>query len=1254
MKFGQKSLFVSLYLFLNIVTFAQQQYEFKRLTVRNGLAHNNIYTLFQDKSGFIWAGTQSGLSKFDGYSFHNYYHNPNDSTTLISDNFGFVFEDSKERIWLGTYNGGLACYERKTSKITNFTTVENRGDALPSNMIRGIVEDAAGGIWIASSLGLCLFLENGKFETYTSAPENIETLSSPNIKAIDYDEDGYIWVATSNGLNRFDVKTKKNKRISVTDKSDGIVANSLQAVFSDSKDRIWIGTRDNGLYIYVKKLDNFVHYPPGNTPETVSDARIQTITEDIFGNFWIGTYEHGLNLYNSETGKFSEISYSKDNPNSLSNNTIETIIEDNAANLWVGTRGGGINILDLKPAKFSNIDLQTLKLNSNSVQSIEKETETVLWLGTKSGLVRYDTQNGKQTVYSADKKVGSLGDDRIRALLFDDGRLWVGTYERGLYVVNTQGSENKKFINIGAGNKSENNLVSQGINTLARTDDGSIWVGHIDGLSKINYQSETNYTVQTYSNSKDEAKVLSDDYVTDIFQDSKGLIWILTSGGLNLYRPATNDFEQIYNRKEGSQKAEETDNSFTQMFETHDGRLWIGTAGAGLLLFNPDAKTFTRPIKTSKAMSNIMSISADKSGNLWLSTSDGISKLDINTLATASYGIDDGLKETGFNRNSALRMRNGTLLFGHISGYTVIRPENIKLNEHKPKVVLTDFKIFNKSIFQNKNSFASELPENILNINLTYNDYVVAFDFAALDLTKPDANKFAYMLEGYKDEWIEFGTQHQFMFTNLPAGKYILRVKATNNDNLWCDTEDMAAIQLYVKPPFWKTWWFLLTVIVVVSSLVFWFFKNRTKKLRLRNQILEQKVEERTRALKDTNIELEKLSIVARETDNSVTILDKYGNFEWFNEGFSKIFGYNTLKDFTDDRGLNILVGKFDDEVRQTVRTVIETKQTIVRSNKVSGRDKKVIWLQTTWTPILDDNGEIYKLIAVDTDISELKNVEELVMAKNDELEQQNEAIKRYSENVRSSIEYAKTIQNSILPYKKWFKAYSEPLVYYCPKDIVSGDFYWTIETDKYYFTAVVDCTGHGVPGAFMSLIGSRLLKEIVKDMHITKPNDILIRLNTSVIQALNQDESNNRDGMDVSVLRVSKALNENGSRSVIFAGAKQDIFVYINELKKLFRIRGTRKGIGGKSGTNPAIMFKNERFSVQKDDVIYLMTDGYKDQNNLRRERFGTERMMTLLNELAPLKAAEQEVLLKSVLEKFREGEPARDDITILGLKIL
>ncbi|MBN2520487.1 MAG: SpoIIE family protein phosphatase, partial [Bacteroidales bacterium] len=267
------------------------------------------------------------------------------------------------------------------------------------------------------------------------------------------------------------------------------------------------------------------------------------------------------------------------------------------------------------------------------------------------------------------------------------------------------------------------------------------------------------------------------------------------------------------------------------------------------------------------------------------------------------------------------------------------------------------------------------------------------------------------------------------------------------------------------------------------------------------------------------------------------------------------------------------------------------------------------------------------------------------------------EIVNKQNLHIKSSIEYAKTIQNSILPIDKNLKKYFETFIIYRPRDIVSGDFYWfTTEKDKggkemVYF-AVVDCTGHGVPGAFMSLIGSRLLNEIVNEKKILNPSQILEFLNVGIQLSLRQDETDNNDGMDICLCRLQKAENE--KYKLIFSGAKRPLYIYNNDNTSIERISGARKSIGGIRAKRSKLFYTNYETTVKKGDILYLSSDGYVDQNAPDRKKLGSLRLKQLLEEIKNLQLNSQKQRLEHELEQHMQKEEQRDDITFIGLELI
>jgi len=311
--------------------------------------------------------------------------------------------------------------------------------------------------------------------------------------------------------------------------------------------------------------------------------------------------------------------------------------------------------------------------------------------------------------------------------------------------------------------------------------------------------------------------------------------------------------------------------------------------------------------------------------------------------------------------------------------------------------------------------------------------------------------------------------------------------------------------------------------------------------------------------------------------------------------------------------------------------------------------------VQVTLTPIIDEEGKVEKMVAIDSDISKIKEAERKIAAQRDTLETQKDKLEIQNYQIRSSIQYAKTIQNAILPVNGYIEQFFNFFAIYRPKDIVSGDFYWfsEIETadDKSYIFAVIDCTGHGVPGAFMSMIGNSLLNEIIKVKEIYDPKEILDVLDQRIRISLNQDHTDNHDGMDVCLCRIQKVDAQ--YTKVIFAGAKRPLYYFRQGDKEISLLNGDRKSIGGIRLRRKDITFTNQEVVLSSGDCIYLSTDGLIDQNSPDRRRFGSNRLLSIMIDAAHKNMMAQKQMIENELDKYRQNEEQRDDITLIGVEI-
>ncbi len=451
-------------------------------------------------------------------------------------------------------------------------------------------------------------------------------------------------------------------------------------------------------------------------------------------------------------------------------------------------------------------------------------------------------------------------------------------------------------------------------------------------------------------------------------------------------------------------------------------------------------------------------------------------------------------------------------------------------------------------------------------------------------------------------------------------------------------------------------------ILLITLIFLFRFYKKFKLKDRLYSSIKEnrkilleksseaiqqnEEIKSQTEQLYQINEDLMQLKTAIDETDNAVVILDKEGNFEWGNKGFDKLYDTN-FQDFIKESPNIFDASKKSTnyvEMSRVIRNTIKNKTSGSYEFSTLNKSGKKIWIKTNIKAVTDLKGEIQSIIVIDTDITDKVQTGRLLEMKNYELEKQREEI-------NSSLRYAKTIQNAILPTFGNMSLKNEFFLIYLPKDIVSGDFYWfsAKEDSPYTFYAVVDCTGHGVPGAFMSMIGARLLNYIVTERNIHLPSEILEQMNVSVKLALKQKLSGNKDGMDISLIRLEKTPDN--KTEVIFSGAKQSLFIYSKVKNTVTKIRGDIKTIGGYFDDD--IPFTNKKIICEKDDIIYLLSDGIIDQNSPEGKKIGTARFQKILTEIAELPLNEQKEKIIEILNNHKKNTNQRDDITILGIKI-
>lgn len=442
-------------------------------------------------------------------------------------------------------------------------------------------------------------------------------------------------------------------------------------------------------------------------------------------------------------------------------------------------------------------------------------------------------------------------------------------------------------------------------------------------------------------------------------------------------------------------------------------------------------------------------------------------------------------------------------------------------------------------------------------------------------------------------------------------------------------------------------------LVVTVLAYLYEFVREKTY----------HKLENARINLEQTNKQLEKLSIVARETDNAILIADSYANIEWINAGFTKMTGYQ-LDEFVDKFGRNIADISNNPRIHEYINKCIEKKKSVIYSTQSKTKDNRAIWVQTSLTPIFDEQNELKHIVAVDTEITALKIAEEEIKQQNEELQAQsellimmNETLQKNNLLITDSINYAKKIQDSILKdYTQINDFFPDSFVFFLPRDIVSGDFYWFHGGREKCFLATVDCTGHGVPGAFMSIIGNTLLNEIMGENLVISPANILNKLNDGISNALNQgyDSKDQDDGMDISLISFNRNTNE-----LEIATAGQRVIIVKDD--KLITIEGDMYSVGGAFGPPEGCQFQNHVIKIDGITKVYLATDGYQDQfGGPRNTKYMSKRFREFLYSIHKHPMDKQKELLTSNFNDWRfnpevfDGQVKQiDDVLVIGFTV-
>jgi ligand-binding sensor domain-containing protein/two-component sensor histidine kinase len=827
---------------------------FDHLTNEEGLSQNTVHYIMQDSRGFIWFATEDGLNRYDGYNFSIYKAKPADKHSL-PDNFVWtIYEDRSKNLWVGTNNGGLSKYDRANERFINYYSDPSNSHSLSFNNVRAILEDAEHNLWVGiESGGLDKFdRKNNVFYHHRHNPADSASLANDVVISLYEDKAGTLWVGTDGGLGRYD--KKKNKFLNFSSNPSNINSLSNNVVLSiceDSKGIMWIGTV-NGFNRFDKKTNKFTRYFINTSlSKNPNSNRINSILEDKNGSLWVGT-GGGLFQFDRESESFSLVTPVYSNSTILNNKNILSLYEDMYGLIWIGSAEDGIAKYNSERMKFRHYKHEPFRgnsLNHNTVRSLYQDNTGILWIGTLGGgLNKFNSKTNSFTSYENNPhNKHSLSDNSVSAICKDSyGYLWVGTWNAGLNktlhpLKNTAGEklEFEKFSNNPAFyNIPRSNIIQK----IFEDSDKNIWIGTGAGLSLYDRKKD-NFI--NFTNDPQNPHTISSNLIQScIIEDRNRNIWIGTWDGLNkisasdrnrlLTDPGNIKFVRYKFKQDNAYSL--SDNRVISAYEDNKGNLWFGTYGGGLNMLPADQHESPKPrfynYTTEEGLpSNIIySVEGDNRDNIWLSTDDGLAVLNRQTGKFKIYDVSDGLQGNQFFWGAGCKGKNGEMFFGGTNGFNSFNPGDLKINSHIPPIVITSFQIFNRPVVPGgKNSPLTKSILETKEIELSYSENVFSFEFAALDFTSPDKNRYEYMMEGFDKNWINSDNRRYVTYTNLNPGDYVFRVRGSNSDGIW--NEAGTAITIRILPPLWMKWWFILLSVLTLGGIVAFLIIYRVKHL---------------------------------------------------------------------------------------------------------------------------------------------------------------------------------------------------------------------------------------------------------------------------------------------------------------------------------------------------------------------------------------------------------------------------------------
>ncbi|MEN8120860.1 MAG: two-component regulator propeller domain-containing protein [Bacteroidota bacterium] len=1161
---------------------------YQSLDIESGLSSLFVEHILQDKYGFMWIATPYGLNMYDGYSIKVYKSNHLDSSSLCTDFINKVYEDKSGVIWVCT-SRGLSSYNRNSENFQSYypnpLDINNE-----NNNILSVEEDSKGILWVFTKNALFSFnRKDNTFSNYSNDSVIVNdswTYYSKFIKRICEDKNSNVWITSSKGLKKFD--RKKNEFITYSHNPDdpsSISSNNIVTIEKDKKGSIWFTTLDAGI--------NKIEFEEDNTkyPNNISFKRYHfseqkgSIVNDSLISLLIDSNE---DLWLTGSNGISKYNYKQDNFESyrIANEKILKIVENKPGEYWIRSRNSffKLDIAKLRIMKYSNYE----GLKNMTWANFYVSKEAYVWTEFEEyGIQIAHTWNNGIQHFSQDNSLGNfLPDNKINKVLIDkDNNLWLGTYE-GLIKIKKYSKTTYPDYQIYKNNSKDlKSLGADYVLSICETKDGTLWVGTTNGISKYNKLSN-NFV--NYISNKNDPYSLKHKYVQDIFEDSRGILWVLTQESLHVYDQKSNKFHHIYESFPDSTKIEE--DFYFSISEDRFGDIWVGDFEQGLhQLVLPDTFYIDNylTILNQKQFKVINHKNTPKISNSL--SGNSITCMYLDQKKRFWIGTGKGL-------NLYIPQTNSFICINEKDGLENEIVCGI-LDDDKGNIWLSTKRGISKITILNGIDL-KDLKQNISITNYKISDGLQGLEFMEKSFFKSVSGE------------MFFGGFNGFNFF------YPDSIKTESN----------------------------------FPEIFITKFNKFHKRL-----FFNKPVYEMDEIVLKHNEDVFSFEFVAIEYKNPDQIKYKYMlegfDEDWINCGTQRLANYTSIPP-----GEYLFRVMASNDMGRWNGQNTSIKITINPPFWATWWFRSLfaffmVTLLVTFIKIREKNLRKQKE-QLQSEVNE-RTIE--ITRKNEELQLQNEEITTQRDQlslqnmaINESILYAKRIQTAVLPRREYIdEILPENFILFKPRDVVSGDFYWIRQINQYVVIAVADCTGHGVPGAIMSMLGISFLNEIVQKREITQTNQALNELRKQVKHALKQTgkKGETDDGMDMALCALNTKTN-----ILQYAGAVNSL--YLIKDNKFSEIKADRMPIGFYPNEKPT--FTNHEIQLKDGDIFYLFSDGFMDQFGGKKGfKYKTGNFQKILYENHRKPMVVQKELLEQELKQWMKSYEQTDDILVMGVRV-